>query len=52
MITSTSSVECNTESSSDSGTESDDNEFDGAQMPLPLKQFINHQVEENLAVSF
>ena len=37
VINSTSSVEYNTHSSSDSGTNSDDNESDSAQMQLPLQ---------------
>ena len=36
MINSTSSVKYNTDSSSDSGTDSDDNEYDSAQILLPL----------------
>ena len=37
-VNSTSSMEYNTESSSDAGTDSDDNESDSAQMPLPVHQ--------------
>ena len=51
VINSTGSVNYNTDSSSDSGTDSDDNEFDSAQMLLPLK-LIKHKVEEKLAISF
>ena len=45
VINSTSTVEYNTGSYSDSGTDCYNNESDSAQMPFPLKQFIKHEVE-------
>ena len=51
VINSTDSVEYNIDSCRDSGTDSDDNEYDSAQMLLPLKQSIKHEVEEKLSVS-
>ena len=52
VINSTGSVEYNTDSSSDSGIDSDDNESDSSQMPLPFKIFIKKEVEEKLSISF
>ena len=45
MINSTRSVEYNIDSASDSGTDSDDNESDSAQMLLPLKTVHQTQSE-------
>ena len=55
VINSTSSVEYNIDSSSDSGTDSGDSESDNTQMLdscYHYKQFIKHEVEEKLPVSF